>query len=146
MHQDWFREFAPKITWIEINQNFQISLLYKFLYVETAKVACSTIKSRLYPYILNGLLPPKEVHPGVFGSPFARPFQLPSDFNKRIISGDDFFRFTFVREPVERVLSAYLDKISRKTPQRERFTAEFKPTLEDDGSISLNTFLNIASC
>jgi hypothetical protein len=39
---------------------------------------------------------------------------------EEILSGSEFFRFTYVRNPFTRVLSAYLDKIIQETAERIR--------------------------
>lgn len=139
----WFRNrFEGKISWMEFNQNVAIDMKRKYLYMETAKVACSTIKSRLTKDLIGPLPGTKEVHPTVFASPFIKPFQLPDGLMRRILSTDDFYRFTYLREPVERVLSAYLDKIGRDTQQRKRFYAQHLPDVDPDEAISLELFLD----
>lgn len=138
----FFEEFKDRITWEEFNQNVHIDLVNKYVYVETPKVACSTIKARLYEHITRGLPIPKEVHPTLFCSPFVRPFQISDKHIERALYSDEYFRFSFVREPVERVLSAYLDKIKKPMPQRTRFLKRFYPQQEADYNISFEEFLD----
>lgn len=139
---EWFERFKARITWDEFNQNVHIDLVNKFVYVETAKVACSTIKARLYGHIVRGLPIPKEVHPNVHGSPFVKPFQLPNEALTDILFGEAFYRFTFVREPIERILSAYLDKIARPMPQKERFLKRCYPERSMDDDVTLSEFVD----
>lgn len=57
--------------------------------------------------------------------PAKRIFRRPSSLSREEMAGfDSLYRFTFVRNPYVRVLSAYLDKIERKADARGR-TASF---------------------
>jgi hypothetical protein len=138
----WFERFTDQISWDEFNQNFHIDLVNKYVYVETPKAACSTVKSRLLKTITRGLPVPKEIHPTLYGSPFVRPYQLPDRMMDEILFGDDFFRFSFVREPLERVLSAYLDKIRRPMPQRDRLLKRFFPEVGSDYEPTFGEFVD----
>lgn len=90
------------IHWAE-NQNT--------VYVETPKVGCTLIK-RALQYSEVGFdesrLPP-DVH-DKHCSPLRSPHDDLSKFMKCFLS-DDCFKFSFVRNPISRTLSAYLDKI-----------------------------------
>lgn len=110
-----------KFTPVEdFNYAVNVSLKYRYVYVETAKVACSTIKLTLqkmeleYPVSVKYTF--KDIHNRVY-SPLLRLQQLPQ-FEQLFESGD-FFVFCFVRNPYERLLSAYLDKMI-KNPGREK--------------------------
>lgn len=142
---DWFEPFKNQITWQEFNQNLHIDLVNKYLYVETPKVACSTIKARLHTVVIRNLPVPNEPHPEFYSSPFVKPFQLPDEQMDEILYGDEYYRFSFVREPVERVLSAYLDKVQRPMPQRERFFKRFLPEKAPDYDLSFSEFVGILS-
>lgn len=131
------------MTWPEYNYNLNISLVRQYLYVETAKVACSTIKKRLSTDAVGALsVQDNLVHTGVLNSPFVKPFQVSNSMMRRILDSDAYFRFTFVREPVERIVSAYLDKITRETPQRTRFFTTFAPDYLDGREMSLQEFVD----
>ena len=58
---------------------------------------------------------------------------------EEIFGGSDFFRFTYVRNPFTRVLSAYLDKIVKEPTERDRLL----PTLgiAADAEVSFLDFL-----
>ena len=90
---------------------FNISVKKGYLYVETPKVACSTIKRSLQllevgPEIVP---PPRKIHERSC-SPLLTPSQVGSLFLECAYS-DNFFRFCFVRNPYTRILSCYLDKV-----------------------------------
>ena len=115
--------FANLIGWVEFNFNVNISLRYRYVYIETAKVACSTIKSRLFALECEGFSVdqhPPDPHPPPVQSPMVKPYQLPRELVEEALFGPSFYRFSFVREPFERVLSGYLDKIVGKEMQLVR--------------------------
>lgn len=81
------------------------------IYVETPKVGCTTIKKILqYNELdLNESSLPSDVHDRG-QSPFLSPRFNESEFLDALVD-PNVFKFTFVRNPFTRVLSAYLDKI-----------------------------------
>lgn len=94
-----------------------ISLRNKYLYVETAKVACSTLKRILIDAEYEGkvaITKPEYVHYREF-SPLLNARQV-GDF-KAFLERKDIFKFCFVRNPYTRLLSCYLDKIKRREAQ-----------------------------
>lgn len=143
----WFLAYRPYVNWLEFNQNLQIDLLNDYVYFEVAKVACSTVKSRLRTVAAPEIPMPNEVHPAVTNSPFTKPFQLPPRIMRNVLSGNGFTRFTFVREPVERVVSAYLDKICRRdkagnvSSQKKRFYKVHFPNMDVQDDITFDQFV-----
>ena len=101
------------------NYSLNISFKYKYMYVETPKVACSSIKSTLQRMELEdpGLYSHdfEDLHNRNF-SPLIKAQQVGDldAFMKR----EDIFRFCFVRNPYTRLLSSYLDKIQGNRPQK----------------------------
>ena len=91
-----------------------------FLYMEVPKVACSTVKRTLQlvevekrSELLDDSVHNKEESP------------LLSFSNSRtkldkILSGEEYFRFAFVRNPFTRILSAYLDKAVKNDWEKNR--------------------------
>jgi hypothetical protein len=98
-----------------------ISLRYKYIYVETPKAACSSIKTFLQRIELDDeafCLPGELVHLRVY-SPLLSPVQIGS-FRKLLSSPSKYFIFCVVRNPFTRLLSAYLDKIQRNKPEKKK--------------------------
>lgn len=90
-----------------------MSLKYKYVYVENPKVACSHIKRCLQRMELGDSEAfIKNVHDRI-ESPLLMVDQLRADQLLHIFNSNEFFKFTFVRNPFTRTLSAYLDKIGR---------------------------------
>lgn len=74
----------------------------KIIYVVNSKVACTSIKRALYQFA-EFADPPPNVHVDVRSSKFR--------FNSLAgIDVEKYFVFTFVRDPVERILSCYRNK------------------------------------
>lgn len=107
------------VNWF--NAAVNISLKNKFVYIENPKVASSTIKMALHA---NEVISLRNVsvgpHPDILTSPFVKPYQLSNNDLADILFGTDFFRFTFVRNPFDRFLSAYLDKICGNQPEKQQ--------------------------
>jgi hypothetical protein len=95
-----------------------ISLRHKFIFVETPKAACSTMKRMLQRLEVGD---PRwerwgfHLHDRQF-SPLLTPLQVPN-FSE-IRRDPSMKKFCVVRSPHTRLLSAYLDKICRDQPQK----------------------------
>lgn len=103
-----------------IDAFFHISLKNRYLYVQNPKVASSTIKSKLIKIEIEGTNIKRSdigLHPDVLRSVHVKPYQITDLLLEEILTSDHFIRFCFVRSPVSRVLSAFLDKIMRNEPE-----------------------------
>lgn len=136
--------FAPLTAQI-FNYSVHVSLKNKYLFYETPKVACSTIKSTLHAFEFE--LPgfrhrqPGWVHLREI-SPLLRPCQVGPV--RAFLDRTDIFRFCFVRNPYERALSAYLDKIVRHEPQKRAIlTALGRDPAEITAPVSFEEFLEV---
>jgi hypothetical protein len=91
-----------------------VSQRFKYVYIETPKVACSTVKYHLQmiEFDEDERRIYRDVHNRAF-SPIRRISELglTDDTLNDVMFGADYFHFMFVRNPYTRTLSCYLDKI-----------------------------------
>ena len=122
----------------DFHDHFYISMKHKYAFHTVGKAANSTIKSLLYKEEIKGTwVRMPSVHQRA-SSPLISPYQLSNEDLNRVLYGDEFFRFTFVRNPFSRLLSCYLDRIANggTRPYRELMIAMGKedgyaPTFEE---------------
>lgn len=111
--------FTEHISAEEFDYTINISLKHNYIYVENAKVACSTIKLILQRMELGDTnyrgKDLVDMHTRIF-SPLIRPAQVGSF--SRFVERPEVFKFCFVRDPYTRLLSAYLDKIRNNMPAK----------------------------
>lgn len=111
---------------LQITQHLcQWSKKYKYVYVETPKVACTTIKRVLQQAESDGTMTyedPSVVHERE-RSPLLAPWQDSTGFVEAMRT-DDYFRFCFVRNPFTRILSCYLDKMVKTEFERRRLAPQ----------------------
>lgn len=112
---------------------------HKFVYVETPKVACTTIKRVLQRAEANGdsTKVPANVHERV-NSPLKRVSDDPEAFESLFYRKDTFI-FCFVRNPFTRALSCYLDKMVVNEWERNRLAPTLN--LSTDTAPSFKDFL-----
>lgn len=101
------------------NYSLNISLKHRYVYVETPKVACSTIKLTLQKFEIQDpdFVPEdfEDIHNRNF-SPLLGPTQVGP--LKKFLHRRDIIKFCFVRNPYTRLLSCYLDKIAGNKPHK----------------------------
>jgi hypothetical protein len=127
------------------NYSINISLINKYVYVETPKAGCSTIKDTLqrmeleYPDLVREEF--EDIHRRN-RSPLLSPSQVYGV--ERFINSKDYFVFCFVRNPYTRLLSAYLDKIVNDQPAKKSilFSMGEDPS-ELSKKISFHEFLDV---
>lgn len=130
-----------------LNYATHVSLKHKYIYVETPKVACSTIKISLQRLELEMQNLNREefedVHIRDF-SPLLHLTQLPNF--EDYLRSEDYFKFCFVRNPYQRLLSCYLDKIINPISFKEKENILFSMGLETDQNnhnITFNDFVSV---
>jgi len=118
-YQEKLKHHCKNVPFRNFDYAINISLKYKYIFAETPKVACSGIKTILQKIEMNN---PKlywenfeDIHNREL-SPLKKPSEV-ENFDL-LIKDKNYFKFCFVRNPYDRLLSAYLDKIIRGRPQK----------------------------
>jgi Sulfotransferase family len=109
----------PHLPALDVVYATNISLRYKYIFVETPKCACTTIKMALQRLELQDPDFDREEFENVHdreSSPLLNARQVGSF--RKLINRPEMFKFCFVRHPCTRLLSCYLDKIQRDRPQK----------------------------
>ena len=125
------------------------------LYVETPKVACTTIKYLVQNAELEALGKPirpfdrQEIHRRT-DSPLPAIRHMKDAEARAVLQTEDLFRFAIVRNPFERALSCYLSKVVPPMPQRVQLIAQADgikaARARDDGrEITFRRFLELVA-
>lgn len=135
---DVFEFFGPQV----LNETVCISLKHRYIYFEVPKAGSTSILQALHALELADLPDSVELdyHPASITSPFVKPYQLSRDHFLALLHDPDFFKFSFVRNPYPRILSAYLDKILSPDPEIAAYHRD-QLTLPLGRSVSFDEFL-----
>jgi hypothetical protein len=122
-------EELEKIHWNPETTNYLCnwSLKHRYIYVETPKVACSTVKSILQRAESTNELKPtdqNDIH-NRDKSPLLQPRHDIALFLK-CLNDETYLKFCFVRNPYSRALSCYLDKMVNNEWERVRLAPQLK--------------------
>ena len=150
LRKQFYSDVAPFTSHIpaeELDYTINISLRYHYVYVENAKVACSTIKLILQRMELDDPdYRPEDLvdlHTRIF-SPLIRPAQVKSF--SRYIKRSNVVKFCFVRNPYTRLLSAWLDKIENDMPAKKEILRQLGFDPEDLGRpVSFGEFVSVVA-
>lgn len=128
-----------KIADSDVNYVVNFSKKFRYIYVETPKVACSTIKRSLQIAEAAGDTSriPEDVHHRA-RSPIPEIRNKPGLFAK-LLDDPATLKFCFVRNPFSRALSCYLDKFVHNQGERRRMLPKLGFT--DGSSVSFHDFL-----
>lgn len=128
----------------DFHHYFQISIKYRYVYVSTPKVACTSLKSSLMRLELAGYGLPHQVetayarpHRGYLDSGFVKPFQMGAHAFDEFVSRPDVIVFAVLRDPLSRALAGYLDKVLKGTPIFETIRDEIA-TLRGVDAVSID--------
>lgn len=112
----WLKEHFPyKLG--TANYLINVSNKNKFIYFETPKVACSTIKRSLQSLEIGSEATLADDVHDKSKSPLLSPLSLANPLSQHIKT---HFKFGFVRNPYSRILSCYLDKIVGNQWEKDR--------------------------
>lgn len=132
---DELREAYPTVN---VQSVLNICERFNTIYVTNQKAGCSTIKLFLYKAQTGDHdVDPRNVH---IETKLPSPSEVGMDRVNRMLKSDGFV-FSFVRNPIDRILSAYSDKI---VPQKPAFFGPVRDYLRsaDDEPITLIQFLD----
>jgi dermatan 4-sulfotransferase 1 len=137
-------KYCRYITVDNFNYSVNISLNYRYIFVETPKVGCSSIKLTLQKLELGdpsfSRKDFEDLHRRDF-SPLLRPQQV-GDLDA-FLKREDLFRFCFVRNPYTRLLSCYLEKIVGNKHQKLQILQQLGFGQSDmNKEISFETFVD----
>jgi len=124
------------IDWVRANYLISWAPELNCIYFETPKVGCSSIKGELQAAL--GLYQERGNIHNKKGSPLLSPKDDIGQFLERLKTPNDL-KFTFVRNPYSRVLSAYMDKVLRDSPKSSRYRKEL--SLDESVAPSFLKFL-----
>jgi len=148
------RQYVAALGWRSVNRHTHISLVNRYVYVEVPKAGCGTMKAtlggveaaRLNQQAVAAIQ--ERPHDASRMTPFVKPFQLPPDLLEEVLTSRKFRRFTVVREPASRLLSAYLEKIRQGLPQATPVLDDLRSRLGDQApdaasEITLAQFIEV---
>ena len=122
-------------TWA-VDSRIRISHEYRFIYIRIPKAANTMLSHTLFQHV-QGVT-------AASNSEAKNAFDRPSDLTSRDINHvlRDYHTFIFVRNPYERVLSAYLSKVRSTTREKKRYRdyVQRRLKLQSDTGISFTQF------
>lgn len=130
----------------QLNYHLNVCPAFRLVYFEVSKAGCSSVKSFLSDHLLqlSGETPDviAEVvrwpHRHILSSPFVKPYQLGDAALDEILASSEYRRFTVVRNPVNRLLSAYRDKILRREKVNKLHRAMTPEEIVHYGSVDMS--------
>ena len=138
--------FANKSTYSWLEYGSYVDEQRRILYIETPKVACSSIKYMLRKFVTSA---PLQFNPCMLETkmemlihdrgqmPLLPLTAFPEDKINEIISDPGWFRFCVVRHPYDRLFSAWRDKIFITEPGFETYIKNF-----DNKFVELSDFVD----
>ena len=148
------RQYVAALGWRSVNRHTHISLVNRYVYIEVPKAGCGTMKAtlggveaaRLNQQAVAAVQ--ERPHDASRMTAFVKPFQLPPDLLEEVFTSRKFRRFSVVRDPASRLLSAYLEKIRQGLPQATPILEALRISLGDQApqeaaQITLEQFIEV---
>lgn len=136
--KSYYEIYPPKLNLSIIDSRCMISHKHKFAYFRIPKAANSTVTATLYYAdtlkVVDSLDSIQQIKDTVFDKPSLMTNKQVSDFRTK------YFKFTFVRNPFTRIVSAYLDKIKTKVNNKRSIVAK-SLNIRIESEISFDLFL-----
>lgn len=115
-----YADFGSFPDALGLNYRLHLSMRHRYVFCSNPKAGCSSLKLTLQRLELEDRDfrrdPEWQVHDDGL-SPLVRPIQTGN--LRRYLEDPGFLKFCFVRNPFERVVSAYLDKIVHSQPMKK---------------------------
>lgn len=134
----FYKAYPIKLNRNIIENGLAISTAQRYVYARMRKAANSTVISSLYNAENNKKVTSLDDIQIIKDNYFTKPGELSKTDLKNL---DSYFKFTIVRHPYSRILSAYMDKIENRNRSQRKIVAEFLNKQQHD-EITLNEFLN----
>ena len=122
-----------------------MALRDKYIFLKVPKVASTSLTVSLGKMETRDFARVKPMaHPGPEASVFIRPFQLPDDMANTILADEAYKRFTFVRHPYSRILSAYKHRVvgEETNTKRQVLRTLYGEPVDMDRDVGFDDFLS----
>ncbi len=117
-----------------------VSKQNRYIYISNPKAACSSIKLFLSRCETND----PEFTPEAMHRKKHLPFDRIADLKSELSHNSDYYTFSFVRHPLRRAVSAYVDKIIGNKPQKKEILAKLGVDEEQLAHpVSFNEFVKV---
>ena len=134
-----FLNYMPKPAF---ERTINISIESSYIYFQVPKVACSTIKATLQSLEAKRsgitLTEDRKIH-HKGQSPLLSPSHVGLEKFRHMLDDPNIFKFCLVRNPYTRILSAFLDKMTWKSQQKEEVAKALNCDVSD--KITFEQFL-----
>jgi len=117
----FYKKFPIKLKVELVNKRIIISHLNEYAYFRISKAANSTVVSSLYYGETSHEIRSLHYLQKIKDEYYDRPSDLSRDQVSKLLNS--YFKFTFVRNPYTRILSAYLDKIVNNEAEKRELVA-----------------------
>jgi len=136
----FYRKYPPRFDIQSLDQRIAVSHSYNYVYFRIPKAANSTIISSLYHAETQTLLSSREEMNNVKKNYFIKASTLSKQEVATLLA--DYFKFTFVRNPYERIVSGFLDKIARIPFRSPKLEVAHYLNKDPNEAISFDEFLD----
>lgn len=112
-NSSFFKTYRTNLNLKSVDSRIAINHERCYCYFRIPKAANSTVLASLACVENTGIEFNEEAMQAYKDSGFVCPSKLSASGVKRLV--DSYFKFTFVRDPFDRIVSAYLDKVARNS-------------------------------
>ncbi|MEA3438223.1 MAG: sulfotransferase family protein [Thermodesulfobacteriota bacterium] len=133
----FYKAYPIKLNRNIIENGLAISTAHKYVYARVYKSANSTVISSLYNAENNNRIIGLDDIQKIKDNYFTKPGELSKIDLENL---DSYYKFTIVRNPYRRILSAYLDKIKNRNGSKRKIVTKLLNKNPND-QITFNEFL-----